>query len=66
MADERPFIQDEAVELVARAILRETIEHSGWYPNLIGEKRRKRIEEDVDQNWHLMMPDARKRLEERG
>jgi len=36
--DEQFPIRDDKVEAVARAILRETIERSGWYPEL----RRKR------------------------
>jgi hypothetical protein len=55
--------QDEEITALARALLRETIERSGWYPALQGEERRKRIEKDVELHWHLMMPEARKRWE---
>jgi hypothetical protein len=55
--------QDEEIAALARALLRETIERSGWYPALQGEERRKRIEKDVEQHWHLMVPEARKRRE---
>jgi hypothetical protein len=55
--------QDEEITALARALLRETIERSGWYPSLRGEERRKRIEKDVEVHWHLMMPEARKRWE---
>ena len=57
-------IRDEEIEVEARALLRETIERSGWYPTLHGEKRQQRIAQDVDLHWHLMVPDARKRLEQ--
>ncbi|GEO18082.1 hypothetical protein [Microvirga aerophila] len=56
---------DEDIEAEARAMMRDMIERSGWYPSLRGEERQQRIEQDVDQNWPLMVPDARKRLEER-
>jgi hypothetical protein len=65
MPDERPPIRDEDIEAEARAMMRATIERSGWYPNLQGEERQQRIEQDVEQNWPLMVPDARMRLEER-
>jgi hypothetical protein len=55
--------QDEEITALARALLRETIERSGWYPSLYGEERRKRIEKDVELHWHLMIPEARKRRE---
>jgi hypothetical protein len=57
--------QDDEVEALARAMLRETIQRSGWYPSLKGEVRRLRIEQDVELHWHLMVNDARKRLEQR-
>jgi hypothetical protein len=51
------------MEAEARSILREAIQRSGWYPGLSEEMRNRRIEEDVDRNWPLMLADARKRLE---
>jgi hypothetical protein len=54
---------DEELAAIARALLREAIERSGWYPALSGEERRKRIEKDVDMHWHLMLDEARKRRE---
>lgn len=57
--------RDEEIKAEARAILRETIERSGWYPELRGEARRQRIEQDVDRHWHLMRAEAVKRLEQR-
>jgi hypothetical protein len=58
-------LRDEDIEAEARALLRETIERSGWYQTLRRAEREKRIEADVDQHWSLMIPDAMKRLEER-
>jgi hypothetical protein len=68
-------LHDKEIEATARAMLRETIERSGWYPALRGiggvaeqasgrAKRKQFIERDVEQHWHLMMADARKRLEQ--
>ncbi len=57
--------QDEEIEAEARAMLREIIRQSGWYRSLPDEERTRRIEQDVDQNWPLMLQGARKRLEER-
>jgi hypothetical protein len=58
-------IPDDEVIALAKAILRQTILASGWYPSLQDAHRQKRIDQDVDQHWPLMVPDARKRLEER-
>lgn len=57
--------RDDEIEAEARALLRETIERSGWYPELRGEWRTQRIEQDVERLWHLMIEDARKRLDAR-
>jgi hypothetical protein len=54
---------DDEVQALARAILCETIERSGWYPSLSRSEREKRISQDVDLHWHLMVPEAQKRLE---
>jgi len=62
MPDEQSPITDEDVEAEARAMIRETIERSGWYPSLPREFREERIEQDVEQHWHLMVDQARKRL----
>jgi hypothetical protein len=56
-------ISDDEVITLAKALLRETILASGWYPSLPDAQRQKRIDQDVDQHWPLMMADARKRLE---
>lgn len=56
-------LHDKEIEARARAMLRETIERSGWYPSLPGDERRRLIERDVERNWHLMIADARKALE---
>jgi hypothetical protein len=58
-------VQDEEIEAEARAMLRETIQRSGWYRSLPEEERNRRIEQDVDQNWPMMLQEARKRLEQR-
>jgi hypothetical protein len=57
------MIRDEDIEALAREMLRETILRSGWYPAMDKEERARRIEEDVDRNWHLMATEARERLE---
>jgi hypothetical protein len=57
-------ITDAEIEALAREMLRETIERSGWYPELRGEFRAQRIEQDVQQQWYLMVAVARQRLEE--
>ncbi len=45
--------RDEEIEAEARALLRDAIERSGWYPNLRGKERQERIEQDVDLHWHF-------------
>ena len=62
MPDERSPIRDDDIEAEARAIMRETIERSGWYPTLRREERELLIQRDVDRNWHLMIDEARRRL----
>ena len=57
--------RDEEIEAEARAILREMIERSGWYPTLRKAEREKLIERDVEYHWHLMRAEAVKRLEQR-
>ena len=54
---------DDEIEAKARALLRETIERAGWYPSLRRIERDKRIEQDIDLHWRLMVPEARKRFE---
>ena len=46
-------------------MLRETIENSGWYPELPRKQRLEQIEQDVERHWHLMIDQTRKRLEQR-
>jgi hypothetical protein len=58
-------IRDEEIEAEARAMLREVIQRSGWYPSMHKEERNRRIEQDVDQHWYLMRQEAVKRLEQR-
>jgi hypothetical protein len=58
-------LRDREIEAKARAMLRETIERSGWYPAVRVNERRELIERDVERHWHLMMDDARKALEQR-
>ncbi len=59
-------ISDDKVIALAKALLRQTILASGWYPSLRDAERQKRIDQDVDLHWPLMVADARKRLEEKG
>jgi hypothetical protein len=56
-------IPDDEVIALAKALLRQTILASGWYPSLRDAERQKRIEQDVDLHWPMMLRDARKRLE---
>jgi hypothetical protein len=44
--------------------LDDAIERSGWYPTLRKEERELLIEQDVDRHWHLMLSEARKRVEQ--
>jgi primosomal protein N'' len=55
---------DQEIEALARAMMRETIDRSGWYPLLQGKFRQERIDQDVERYWHLMIQDARRRLEQ--
>jgi hypothetical protein len=57
-------IPDDEVIALAKALLRQTILASGWYPSLRDAERQKRIEKDVDLHWPMMLRDARKRLEQ--
>ncbi|MBL0407128.1 hypothetical protein JKG68_24650 [Microvirga aerilata] len=59
------LIRDELIEAEARAMMRAAIEKSGWYSSLQGIARQRRIEKDIDLHWHLMLPQARERLEQR-
>ena len=56
-------IPDDEVITLAKELLRQAIFASGWYPSLRDAERQDRIELDVEQHWHLMVADARKRLE---
>jgi hypothetical protein len=64
MPDHRSSTPDDEIEAEARAMVRRMIESSGWYPALRGEFRQARIDQDVERMWHLMLADARKRLEQ--
>jgi hypothetical protein len=65
MPEEPCPLSDDEVEAEARLLLREMIERSGWYPELQGKWREERIGQDVERHWHLMISEARKRLEQR-
>jgi hypothetical protein len=52
------LIRDEQIEVEARAILRESIERSGWYSALRKKEWEKLIQQDVERHWHLMIRDA--------
>ena len=56
-------IDHPAVEAEARIMLRETIEASGWFPDLRPQARTQRIEKDVELMWRMMAEAARERLE---
>jgi hypothetical protein len=45
-----PTPHDEEIEAKARAMMRDSIERSGWYPLLQGKFRQERIEQDVEQH----------------
>ena len=49
-----PTIDNAAVEAEARALLRERIERSPWYPDLSDQERRERIEDDVERYWAMV------------
>jgi hypothetical protein len=58
-------LHDEEIEAKARAMMRDTIERSGWYPTLRKKDRELLIQQDVDRHWHLMIDEVRKTLEQR-
>lgn len=58
------LIRDEQIEAQAREMMRATIERSGWYPSLQGAARQRRIDQDVDLHWYLMLPKLLERLEQ--
>jgi hypothetical protein len=59
-------IPDNEVEELARALVRQTILASSWYPGVADEERHQLIEHDVDRHWPLMIDEARKRLGREG
>ena len=59
-------ISDNEVEELARALVRQTILASSWYPGVADEERRELIEQDVERHWPLMIDEARKRLAREG
>lgn len=59
-------VNDEAIAAEARSLLRQQIQDSGWYPQLKEQYRLERIEQDVEQYWHLKIPEARQRLLDQG
>ncbi len=54
-------ISDDRVIALAKALPRQTIFASGWYPSLHDADRQKRFDQDVDYQLPLMVADARKR-----
>ncbi len=56
-------VPNDEVEELARALVRQTILASSWYPGVANEERRELIEQDVERHWPLMIDEARKRLE---
>ncbi len=57
---------DDEVKELAKALVRQTILASGWYPGLPDEEKRELIEQDVERHWPLMIDEAHKRLEREG
>ena len=55
-------IPDDEVEKLARALVRQAILASGWYPSLPDDEKQELIEQDVERHWLLMIDEARKRL----
>jgi hypothetical protein len=55
MPDKQSPLRDEEIEAEARAMVRDMIQRSRWYPSLPEEERNRRIEEDVELNWPLML-----------
>jgi hypothetical protein len=53
------------IEAEARALLRERIERTPWYPNLSDEDRAERIAHDVECYWPTMIHEAARRLVDR-
>jgi hypothetical protein len=60
-----PTIDNAAVAAEARALLRERIERSPWYPDLSDQERRERIEDDVERYWAMVVQDAVQNLLDR-
>jgi tRNA(Ser,Leu) C12 N-acetylase TAN1 len=59
-------IKDDEIEDEARAMLREQIERTPWFKvRMTKEQRRAAIEQEVDRNWHLLVPEVMKRLVDR-
>ncbi len=60
-----PEVTEKQIEAGARRILREKIKRMPWHQGCSPEERRRRIEADVDQWWHLEAEEATRRLKER-
>jgi hypothetical protein len=59
-------IRNDDVEIEARIMLRDMIEHTAWFhPRMTREERQDTIEQDVDRHWPLLAVDAAKRLVDR-
>ena len=54
------------IQIEARCILRAKIKRFPWHRSCSPEERRRRIEADVDQWWHLEIEEATRRLQSRG
>ncbi len=52
----------EAIEAEARALLRNQLLQSAWYPNMSATKRRAQIEQDVERYWHLNTTETTRRV----
>ena len=55
----------DAIEAEARALLRQQLRESAWYPHMPDRKRLELIERDVERYWHLKVTEAARRVLDR-
>ena len=52
-------VEPTEIEALARAMLRQRIEHTPWFRIRMTERQRQAaIDRDVDEHWRLFVPDA--------
>ncbi len=62
----RQTINDaDAIEAEARALLRQQLRDSAWYPHMPAMKQLELIEQDVERYWHLKVTEAARQVLER-